>query len=181
MPEEEAHRAARARELHNEEVISRILVSGSQDEMRELAAVHRLSSEKMESLRYWARLRFATLVDRDSLVVRDMTPEERQLGVRIEFIEPQVRYAVRVFRHKGYQTTYSGFDALGSAQTLWFTGDKRIRFPQSVQHALETRWGVRLMSEPGKIGFDCLNTRLTLDDLCYIWHEIADALPDISL
>lgn len=176
MSESERARGAREHELHNEEVIERILVSGSDSEMKELQAVHRLTEEQMASMRYWARLRRETKSDHP-ISDRETTPEENELGVRIEYIEPQVLDAVRALREKGYKTTYSGFAQLGAAQTIWFDKEQTMALPEAIQSDIEQHWGVKIRTEPGSIWIDCLETRLNIEDLKQIWDSIAEAVP----
>jgi hypothetical protein len=178
MSEFERARGAREHELRNEEIIERILVSGSDSEMKELQAVHRLTEEQMVSMRYWSRLRHETKADHP-INDRETTPEENELGVRIEYIEPQVLDAVRALRQKGYKTTYSGFAQLGAAQTIWFDKKQAVALPESTQSDIEQRWGVKIRTEPGSIWIDCLETRLSIDDLKQIWSLVADAIPAV--
>lgn len=180
MPESfspEHARAAREHELRNAEVIERILVSGSDDEMKELQELHGATPEQMETLRHYARLR-DSVHHKELHVDRPKTPEEEQVGIYFDYIEPQVLEAVRTFTKKGYKTYYSGFEQQGGAQTMWFEGGKDLTesFPQDVKDEIEGRWNVKISFKPGEVWVDCMAAKLNIEELTEIWNKIAEAI-----
>jgi len=109
----------------------------------------------------------------------EMTPEEQELGLYIEYIQPQVLDAVRTLRAKGYNTISSGF---------WEDNKQRIGFHETtfsefdLPHALleflkENQ--VAIYIEPDEIILTC-NQFLNIDKLKEVWDKIAEAMPDLK-
>jgi hypothetical protein len=106
-----------------------------------------------------------------------LTPEERNLGIFAEMLEPQVREAVMTLRKKGYQTSNSGFGPMPS-QMIEIDGEVTLPprvFERIDSHAvsLTIADGVSTLSFPMQMT-DTLNTLTT------VWNQIAEALPDMD-
>jgi len=109
----------------------------------------------------------------------EMTPEEEDLGLYIEYIQPQVLDAVRTLRAKGYNTISSGF---------WEDNKQRIGFhettfsefevPHDLLKFLEEKQ-VEIYIEPDEIILTC-NKFLEIDELKGVWDRVAEAMPDLK-
>jgi len=102
-------------DLNNEDILTRILESGTLEELEQVRDFHKLTFEQMKLFSQYAKLRKQTheqmweqVKEREN---QNPTPtqEELEMGCYIESIEPQVRAAVLNLRRKGYATYESGF------------------------------------------------------------------------
>ncbi|MEM4271050.1 MAG: hypothetical protein QXO70_03075 [Candidatus Pacearchaeota archaeon] len=101
--------------LQDLEIIEKILLSGSPQEIEDLKNFYNLNKDQIEMFRFFVKMSNAVhLQMRENfkkriLINPEPTEEEWEMGVYIEEIEPQVIEAVRIMRKKGYDTYESGF------------------------------------------------------------------------
>ncbi len=171
--------------LRNEEVVYRILESGTPEEVEELRDFHDLTPEQIDLAAHYVKLRKEVLEqmykDLGKRVKESPQPTEEELniGTYKENIEPQVREAVFNLRNKGYTTFESGFYDPGE-QKIGFQQDhlEGFKFPEKLLNELESE-GVKVKVEPDSISFTC-NTRFQLDEIKEVWSRIESALPDLG-
>lgn len=171
--------------LRDEEVIESILVSGTQEEREQLKTFHNLSSEKLDILEEFARLRHQTLVEmRESFKERIMnnpepTEEEWRLGVYREEIEPQVYEAISLMRRKGFNTYESGFSG-PEKQRIGFdeVSFESFRVPAEVT-TLAREKGLKIEVSPNAIELKC-SRYVDLSGLAAVWRAIAESLPTVG-
>lgn len=175
----------RDKHLTNLEVVTKILESGTPEEMEELSEFHNLSKEKMDLMRYYARLRRKTLDEmhkaqdkrkRENPVASE---EELSLGGYVENIEPQVRDALLRLRKKGYKTVTCGFDDFGS-QSIRLESNQleNFVFPQEVASKL-SQMQVEIEIKPNAIIFNH-KSKIGIDDVKEVWDEIEKVIPDLD-
>lgn len=169
--------------LENEEAVDRILLQGTDEELKALMAFHKFTSEQVKLFSHFVKLRRDTLADAsDRFRARVMsapepTEEEWKLGVYREEIEPQVRDAVIMLRNKGYNTFESGF---------YGPDMQRIGFAESLgaeisPEALRQLESLGLRTEVTEDGINLHYSRpLGLDELKNAWDIVARDLPDLG-
>jgi len=174
----------RERELRNAEVIQGIFESGSETERQELQELHGFSPEQMKDFIYWAGVRKGVknreqeqVTTRKAAGKLELTNEEQgigNMGVMIEKIEPQVREALRTLWAKGYKTTYSGFEAFGTHQTIWFdkTQGPPPEIPAETKTTIESSHEITITTKDDRWVIDFSRTRLSLDEITKIWNTI---------
>lgn len=170
-------------ELSNEDIVQKILESGSEQEMKQLQEQHGLSQEQMGLFRHFAQLRQEAIQQIKQDVQQRIqqnpqaTDQEFAMGAYLESIEPQVREAVQFFRQKGYPTAGSGFWGPGGSQSIYFDQEvKDINLPEKITHELSD---LELKVDSGQIAFTP-KERMDLDQLKNVWDKIAAALPDLG-
>ncbi len=170
-------------ELANMEVVDRILVSGTDEELEKLRIFHNLTPEQIDLYRYYVRQR-ESIIETMNLASEERerinpkaTSEELSMGVYIEDIEPFVRKAVILLRKKGYPTTVSGYNDL-NWQSIGLQEPVLASYKPSPKLVAELQpYQVELKIEPDYILFRC-DKELSVEELEKIWDLIAQDLPD---
>lgn len=172
-------------DLGNEEVVNRLLTSGSSPDLEKLKEFHQWNDRQIEIFSYFGKLRQEThkKIEEEVKIRRENNPfaseEELEMGAYWEAIEPQVREAVADLRKKGYHTFESGF-SFWNKQQIHFENrqEKLIQLPEEIKQNLEGR-GVIFKAEPDSIAFSC-EKPLTLEELKSVWETIIKFVPDLE-
>lgn len=174
-----------ADDLSNEDIIVKILESGSGQDMKQLQEKANLTPEQMELFRFFAQQRQEVIqqirqeVENRKQKNPQATDEELAMGSYFESIEPQVRDAVRVFRQKGYSTAGSGYWGPEGSQSVYFGASvDDLSLPENIQEKLKP-FNLELIVDHKKIAFTP-KEKMDLDQLKIIWDKIATALPDLG-
>lgn len=170
-------------DFSNEDVVRRILESGSPEEIEQLRAAGNLDQATIDLRRHFAQLRKRTIDETfaETIERAEHAPfasdEELNAGVYREMIEPHVRDAVFRLREKGYGTKSSGF-SIENRQTILFDAPyfSTISVPSSVCAELEAE-GVTIEIEPEKISLLFKNPT-TIEQMKTVWDRIEESLPD---
>lgn len=170
-------------DFSNEDVVRRILESGSPEEVEQLRAVGNLDQATIDIRRHFAQLRKITIDETRAETTERIkhTPlasdEELNAGVYREMIEPHVRGAVFRLREKGYGTKSSGFP-IENRQTILFDAPyfATTSVPSSVCAELEAE-GVIVEIEPEKISLLFQNPA-SIEQIKAVWNLIEESLPD---
>lgn len=169
------------KDLTNEDVVTQILESGSDEELERLREFHNLTSEQVELFRAFFKLREKTHEQMQQELKKRIkenpvaTEEELGMGGYQESIEPQVREAVLNLRRKGYTTYESGFHGFNS-QKISF--EKNHLVPEELIDKLKIE-GVNIEIKPNSISFSC-DQYLELDEIKKIWDQIEQNLSDLE-
>ena len=172
-------------DLNNEDILTRILESGTLEELEQVRDFHKLTFEQMKLFSQYAKLRKQTreqmweqVKEREN---QNPTPtqEELEMGCYIESIEPQVRAAVLNLRRKGYATYESGFHNF-KGQKIGFEKKhlENFRLPKNLIHELELK-GIIVKINSDSLAFSC-SRYLELEELKEIWKQIENILPDLQ-
>ena len=167
------------------QVCEEVLVQGSDEELEALRKFHNISSKKIEYFRYYARLRKNVHDEQWKLYQCRLnenpkaTEQELEMGIYLDFIEPQVKEAVINLRKKGYSTYESGFYG-GSEQRISFDESPlgKFKFSASLYKNL-LKQGVVLNHDDKSIWFES-NKELQLDTIKNIWDIIIKEVPDLG-
>lgn len=168
-------------DLNNEEVITKIFETGSDEELKELREFHNLTAEQIELFQSCAKLRKSVIeqMKRDIKTRKEQNPiataEELSMGAYKESIEPQVREAVLNLRKKGYTTYESGFHMF-NGQIISF--EKNHLIPEELIGSIKID-GVDIKINPNSISFS-YDHFLELDEIKNIWNQIEQSLPDLG-
>ena len=169
------------KDLTNEEVITRIFETGSDEELEKLREFHNLTTKQIELFRSCAKLRKSIVEQMRKDIERRKeqnpiaTEEELNMGAYQESIEPQVREAVLRLRRKGYTTYESGFHGFNS-QIISF--EKNHLIPNELSDKIKI-YNVDIKIKPNSISFS-YNHPLELDEIKDIWNQIEQILPDLK-
>ena len=172
-------------DLNNEDILTRILESGTLEELEQVRDFHKLTFEQMKLFSQYAKLRKQTheqmweqVKEREN---QNPTPtqEELEMGCYIESIEPQVRAAVLNLRRKGYATYESGFHNF-KGQKIGFEEKhlENFQLPENLIHELELK-GIIVKINSDSLAFSC-SRYLELEELKNIWNQIENILPDLQ-
>src|SRR3989339_1785207 len=143
------------KDLTNEEVITRIFETGSDEELEKLREFHNLTTKQIELFRSCAKLRKSIVEQMRKDIERRKeqnpiaTEEELNMGAYQESIEPQVREAVLRLRRKGYTTYESGFHGFNS-QIISF--EKNHLIPNELSDKIKI-YNVDIKIKPNSISF----------------------------
>lgn len=173
------------RDVTNEEVITEILESDSEEELERLREFHRLTPEQIDRFRYYARMRREVIIrqrrEREEREIKNpkASDEELNLGAYKESIEPQVIKAVFAFRQKGFNTYESGFYGYDS-QDIGYSKLplEDFEFPQELVRELNKK-GVTPECTPKRVILR-FSTKLTVDEIQKIWEQVSQAIPDFG-
>lgn len=172
-------------DLHNEEVINRILVSGTVEEMERLRVTHNLTLEQLSLMRFYTQQRdqihkkIDLEIEQREQTEPQATPTELEMGAYIQYIEPQVRDAVLVLRGKGYPTYASGYAGFESQNIDIETKDFSEYKPSEDLLIKLEPYDIVLQIEPSEIWFSC-RRQLSVEELKEVWDLIAKDLPDLG-
>lgn len=168
-------------DMNNLDYLREVLAGSDERELARLQMERGLTTEQMRLARHYATLRHDVHEEMEKDLTRD---EERfniyETGLTEEAIdraiEPQVRYAVRTLKQKGYETVSSGFGGIGETQHLTFQGS--IHVPEDLVSALKGEGISVTVESDGKQSTLAYQTErlLTMDELGKIWKRIADAM-----
>jgi hypothetical protein len=183
VPPEERHKL---HPLGNEEEMTRILESGTDEELEQLREHHGLDSDQIDLIRRFAQMRKEVLqgvyadIDRRKTENPKATEEEMAMGCYVEHLEPQVRDIVSAMQAKGYSTTGSGFGGFGEFQWVGFEEQALTDFkpPAELVSWLDEQ-GVGLDIEPDNVTFQS-PPEMNLEQLTEVWKRIEAALPDLG-
>ena len=172
-------------DLNNKDILTRILESGTLEELEQVRDFHKLTFEQMKLFSQYAKLRKQTREQMWEQVKerknQNPTPtqEELEMGCYIESIEPQVRAAVLNLRRKGYATYESGFHNF-KGQKIGFEEKhlENFRLPKNLIHELELK-GIIVKINSDSLAFSC-SRYLELEELKNIWNQIENILPDLQ-
>ncbi len=173
------------RDLHNEDIVTEILESGSPEEVEHVRAFLNVTEAQVQTYSLYAKQRKRVHEEsRSTYQERKVknpapTPEELSMGCYLESIEPQVQQSVMNLRRKGYATYESGYYGL-STQKIGFTGKplEHFQFPEDFLNTLAHK-GVTVTVKPNAISFDC-DRYVEIGELQKIWNDIESALPDLG-
>lgn len=177
------------------DLIERLLVHGSKDQLNDiLKYIHAIGRtdvkiEDIDFAVYYAKLRDKTHQEMDmARHARDLTalPKsdfEKESGVLLEQIEPQVRQAVINLNAKGYKTKGSGFYGHGSQEIYLNRGEADHAFTsyhpsKELVQRLEAK-NIQLEVKPDSITYST-KERLNLAELEEIWNMIIEDVPPIE-
>ncbi len=169
------------KDLTNEDVVTQILESGSDEELERLREFHNLTPEQIELFRAFIRLRKKTREQMQQELKKRIkenpvaTEEELGMGIYQESVEPQVREAVLNLRRKGYTTYESGFSGF-NGQKISF--EKNHLVPEELIDRLKIE-GINIKIKPNSISFSC-DQYLELDEIKKIWDQIEQSLPELG-
>lgn len=170
-------------DLGDEEVVNRILVSGTEAEQEQLRVFHNMTSEQLDVIRFYARQRDQMHQNMELELSRRLkkktkaTAEEMSMGAFIEDIEPHVRDAVLTLRSKGYPTNMSGYVAF-EVQNVGIQSQDFSDYKPSEDLLIKLEpYDIFLNVEPSEILFHC-RRQLSVDELKEVWDLIAADLPD---
>ncbi len=180
-------------DLRNQEVISRIIIEGTDEEREKLRLFHNISPENFDLICHYERLRHQTKQASETAAEErkktnpKFTEIEKQIdssmaqgeggGVYLEHIEPQVKQAVIDLSDKGYSTFESGFYG-ENLQKISFDSTQLAGYqPSSQLLAWLKDKKIKLKTEPTSISFLC-GTKYTLGELKEIWDRIVADLPE---
>ena len=183
VPPEERHKL---HPLGNQEVITRILESGTDEELEQLREHHKLDTDQINFLRHSAQKRKETLrdvyqdIDRREAENPKATEKEMAMGCYVEHLEPQVRDVVPAMRAKGYTTTGSGFGGFGEYQWVGFEEEALGDFkpPTELIGWLDEQ-GVVLDIEPDLVSFQP-PPEMSPEQMTEVWKRIEAVLPDLG-
>lgn len=185
LRKEEIEKGEKNEDLANADIVEKILVEGSAEELEKLREFHNLEKDKIELWSQFAKLRKATLSEmREKFKERiinnpEPTKEEWQMGVYKEEIEPQVLDAVMLMRKKGYNTFESGFYG-PEMQRIGFEEEplKDLKLPDKIIGlAKQCGLDVKVSSNFIELHYSRF---LELDEIKKAWDKIADYLPDLG-
>ncbi|GEM_PF-1759046 len=170
--------------LLDEDVVRRILESGSPEEIDRLRAMG-MDQETFDLYRHFAQLRKVTIEAqlREVAERTEQSPmasdEELSAGTYCEWIEPQARDAVFRLRRKGYGTVNSGF-GIENRQTITFDAPyfTETAISDSLRAEL-TKEGVVIELKPSSISM-FFNHPASLLEMKRAWNRIEEALPDLG-
>lgn len=185
MREQQIGDPTRLEDLEKDEVVLQIFEHDNPADVERFRVFHNLTTEQIEAMRYYVRLRATTLeqmrqdIERRKQINPIATQEELSMGAYQEMIEPQVRDAMRVMRQKGYTTTSSGFSGLHS-QSIHFAQPhlREWHVPDYLLIALHKK-NITLRVKESVIVFECENA-LSIDEVQEAWNLIADDVPDLG-
>ncbi len=172
-------------DLNNEEVVDKILVEGTPEQIEKLRAHYNLSPEQIDSWVYYGKLRDKVLRERrENFKQRiqtnpEPTEEEWQMGAYKEEIEPQVSGAVMSLRKKGYDTYESGFYG-PEMQRIGFYGEplQNFQLSRETQDLIKAKgFEVKILPDGIELYY---GRKLELDELQEVWDQIAQDLPDLG-
>ncbi|MBU1148976.1 hypothetical protein KKI23_02680 [Patescibacteria group bacterium] len=180
-----SHDFSDERDFSNEDIVMRVLESGTADDLEKLREHHGFTQEQIELFRYYAQLRKQTLdeirQDLDERERNNPTPieDELNMGAYMESIEPQVQKTVLALRKKGYNTILSGFSGF-DGQEIQFADNKLEEFTLSEELLAEAHSaGVQIEIKPDAISFRC-ERQLPLNELERLWVRIEEDFPDLG-
>lgn len=166
----------------NEDLSSKILAKGDQEELRDLLAFWRengrtITEEEIGVFSYYQRLRQqvheACYAGKEERRVKapEKTGQEKIIGTYLEMIEPQVRQVVLNLNNKGFKTQGSGFGP-ENTQKIYCPDEQFLNINFSVSFLQELKkQGVDLELKPKSITLS-LNRKLSLDEIEAVWQEI---------
>jgi len=170
-------------ELANEEVRSRILISGTEEELEKLRVFLDVTAEQIILFRFYAQQR-RKVIDETYIQVANRketnpkaTAEEMSMGEYCEYLEPQVRDAVLTLRKKGYPTYFFGYDKYASQGIGLMDPFLKNYHPSGDLLCKIEPYDVDLKVSDEYIGFVC-HRGLSLVELKVIWDFIAEDIPD---
>ncbi|HUT22540.1 MAG TPA: hypothetical protein VMX18_04090 [Candidatus Bipolaricaulota bacterium] len=168
-----------------EEEVSRILEAGAPEEVERLRQRFNIAREKMELFQKFAQLR-KQIIDQSEKAVggrkktnSEMTAEEKELGIYIEFIEPQILDAIRTLRAKGYRTWESGFKNEDSQNISFDKAPIENYIPsQELLDWLHSK-NVEIKISPEEISLR-FEKYYNTAELREIWNRVAQDLPALA-
>jgi len=183
--ENESRSTEKSHELENADLIRKILLSGSQEDLDRLSEYHKFTAEQVELFQADEKLRHDTVEqcrsDLENRIKINPVPTETELGIGafLEQIEPQVRQAVIALRAKGYTTWESGFMG-GGAQSIGFETEDLIdfKFPNEL---LDNLVDLGITATISNDSIDLRSEQITaLNDWKKAWDLVVSEMPDLG-